>query len=173
MQRLIKTNTPTIPMHYSDTVGLNFDAHGAGTYQTILAAATFQGAFVNANGCNQFTLGVWVDDPLAGAGPYTSRISIFKVAPYFWTPAAAARNLGQFNIVNGPVYEQNLDGGRINEYTFGIYSNTTLDLLASSGAHYFSLAVEIENTSGADLDYALILYGQGLQNSFFTEQIFR
>jgi hypothetical protein len=155
------------PLFMMDTDFLGFHDHGGGEYQSIAAAATFTGHGVVVNGANQFTLFVYIHAPGA-VGSDISRIAVRNTININWKPTAAAnRNHAQeFNLVDGPITRD-----VALTYTFGIYSNTTLDLLASSPSRWFNLAVIVENTDSVTLEYTTFLHGEALQGSLFTEQV--
>ncbi len=148
-----------------DTVALGFDGDASNEFETIAAAATFNGNGVEANGINQFTLWCYIN---GAAGNSVARIFVKNAINHNWKPTAAAeRNVTQqFDLVNGTIVRNTHLA-----FTFGIYSNTTLDLQASGGLQYFSVSIHVENTDTVSQEFTFWMQAQAWQGNKFTEQV--
>jgi hypothetical protein len=116
--------------------------------------------------CNQFALHVWVT---GAGGASISQIQIRGYAQQNWKPLAAAPRdrLATFYLVNGA-----LARSVEHTFTFGIYSNTAIDLLASGGAWYGDIEIIVTNSDTVTQSYTLMLHGWALQDRKYSIQAY-
>lgn len=119
--------------------------------------------------CNQFALHVYVTST-PGGGAEISQIHVNNFCAYTnnWHHGGANQDeLGGFDLVNG-----SLPRGIPHTFTFGVYSNTTLDLLASSSSWYGDITITVTNTDAVEQTYSLYLMGWTLQDRKYSIQAY-